>query len=162
MSGFAVGDRLETHNGAVAGTVVSHDPLTRSFRVVWDDGMKSEYGDCDLARFTKIGSAAVPAALQVGDVVEITAYGLAAIWAGYGVNAEAPFTVEEVLSYGTRIRDGAGRQFWVDKGAATRVEAASEEATPTCDCSARDLMWNGHRCGLGDSDPWSALAAVFQ
>ena len=149
---WAVGDRLE-HAG-VKGTVTGCG--SGLYRVVWDDGMRMDYAACDMARLARISAAPT---LQVGDVVEITDHAHDAIWAGYGVHAEAPFTVKEVLSYGVRIRDGSGRQFWVDK---TRISTPATPAEPTCTCSARGLVWNGHRCGLANSDPWRALAAVFQ
>lgn len=101
----------------------------------------------------------VPATLQVGDVVEIAKPDL---W-DYAVNAwprvENRWAVEEVFPGGDfRIRNAFGSLCVGDH----EIRRVAKPAAPQCSCSARDLAWVGHRCGLANSDPWRALAGVFE
>lgn len=42
------------------------------------------------------------------------------------------------------------------------VRLVAPPAERRCDCSARDLLWNGHNCGRANSDRHWALGEVFE
>lgn len=163
MSGFAVGDVLDFPTGSrnlYPITLKSYDPNTRTWAVQWACGTVYHASKTwvETHPLVKIG-AAKTATFQVGDVVEITRPDL---W-DYAVNAwprvENRWTVDEVFTGGDiRVKNDFG-SLCVLPG---EIRKVAKPAAPSCDCSARDLAWNGHRCGLANSDPWRALAGMFE
>lgn len=164
MSGFAVGDVLDNPAGSrnlYPITLKSYDPNTRTWDFAWVDGYPGRVSVAGLSALVKIGSTE-PAALQVGDVVEIVTRDLRNMLDTF-YPAATWWKVHRVYT------DGSGYAIRSDRGDTTsagpgeiRKIASPAPVAQSCNCSARDLWVTGHTCGLANSDPWRALAGVFE
>lgn len=160
MSGFEFGDWINgpsCNPRKFPAMVTYRSDVHKGYSLRYSDGSTGFVTDATILLHS---IKKVPATLQVGDVVEITKPDL---W-DHAVNAwprvENRWTVEEVFrGDGFRIRNAFGA---LSVGGFEIRKIASKPATPQCDCSARDLAWIGHTCGLANSDPWRALAGVFE